>query len=446
MRFTIADPVIADDEGFTPAKDIFGHADFGRGLASLIARIEDPMVIAIDGPWGTGKSIFLRMWASHLRSKGFPVVLFDAFANDYIEDAFSAISAEIVQLAASRTTKTSAVLEDVVSKSMGVGKVILRSGLKLGVKAATFGIVGADDISEITKDVAKELSDLEDTYLGEIITKKRERDESLDAFRDMLTNLPGKLQDSSDAPKPLVVIIDELDRCNPKFALELLERVKHIFSVPNVHFALGVNLKQLQASISAAYGSDINSAGYLNKFIHAVYSLSRHSRHERDTQMFKFIHYLKEAYKIKSEDSQAWEYATDYLRTIADRRDLTLREIQRAASAVVLALAFSEEKQLRPTQIIVGLAVMKAIDPGLFAKARQGRANLEEVSALLGFQTSTDRSYDENAWWIYTLASEVPDELNQQFRQVNFRYNVSRERIIPMIAEYIVDGLPKDGA
>ncbi len=89
---------ITEGEGFTPEKDIFKRADFGKGLASLVAAVDEPMVIAFDGQWGSGKTTFIKMWAGLLRQNGHPVIYFDAFANDYIDDAFLAIAGEVVAL------------------------------------------------------------------------------------------------------------------------------------------------------------------------------------------------------------------------------------------------------------------------------------------------------------------------------------------------------------
>ncbi len=54
---------IGDTEGFTVEKDIFGRQELGSGLTNLVGSVADPMVIAIDGQWGTGKTTFLKMWA-----------------------------------------------------------------------------------------------------------------------------------------------------------------------------------------------------------------------------------------------------------------------------------------------------------------------------------------------------------------------------------------------
>ena len=74
--------------------------------------------------------------------------------------------------------------------------------------------------------------------------------------------------DNEDAPgtRPLVVIIDELDRCRPPFALSLLERTKHLFSVDGICFMLVAHMPQLDAIVRAAYGIDNEARLYLEKF------------------------------------------------------------------------------------------------------------------------------------------------------------------------------------
>ena len=66
--------------------------------------------------------------------------------------------------------------------------------------------------------------------------------------------------------RPLVFIIDELDRCRPPFALNVLERVKHLFSVENVCFVLVAHLPQLEAVVKGSYGLGVDARTYLEKF------------------------------------------------------------------------------------------------------------------------------------------------------------------------------------
>ncbi len=147
----------------------------GKGLTNLVSSVTDPLVIAVDGQWGSGKTTFLKMWAGELRKANFPVVWFDAFANDYVEDAFIAIASEIISLVEERKKARTAIGKRFIKKAVGAGRIVLRSSLKLGIRAATLGAVSATDLTETADAIAGEASDLTDKYLGELLTKQNER-------------------------------------------------------------------------------------------------------------------------------------------------------------------------------------------------------------------------------------------------------------------------------
>ena len=86
--------------------------------------------------------------------------------------------------------------------------------------------------------------------------------------------------------KPLVFFVDELDRCNPHYAVKVLERIKHLFCISNVVFVLSIDKEQLENSIRGYYGSDRIDAGeYLRRFVDVEYILP-----EPDVK--SFINYL----------------------------------------------------------------------------------------------------------------------------------------------------------
>lgn len=87
-----------------------------------------------------------------------------------------------------------------------------------------------------------------------------------DSFRGELEDIACEL--CKDGKKPLIIMVDELDRCRPDFAIALLEDIKHLFSVDGVVFVLAVEKAQLANCITATYGLDTTGAHrYLGKFI-----------------------------------------------------------------------------------------------------------------------------------------------------------------------------------
>ena len=75
--------------------DLFGREEFANRLFNLISRLDDNLVISINAPWGDGKTTFVHMWQAYLEQKGVRSIYFDAFANDYLEEAFISIVGEI---------------------------------------------------------------------------------------------------------------------------------------------------------------------------------------------------------------------------------------------------------------------------------------------------------------------------------------------------------------
>lgn len=74
--------------------------------------------------------------------------------------------------------------------------------------------------------------------------------------------------------KPIVFIIDELDRCRPSYAVELLEQIKHFFAIEGIVFVLSIDKLQLGHAVKGFYGNDgIDADEYLRRFIDIEYSL-----------------------------------------------------------------------------------------------------------------------------------------------------------------------------
>ena len=64
----------------------------------------------------------------------------------------------------------------------------------------------------------------------------------------------------------LVIFIDELDRCNPAYAVKLLEQIKHYMEDDRIIFVFSVNINQLQHTIKHYYGNNFNATKYLDRF------------------------------------------------------------------------------------------------------------------------------------------------------------------------------------
>jgi len=236
------------DEGFTSEKDIFQRKKFGEALFSVVSAAEEPFVLAIDAPWGEGKTVFARMWTGLIKQKGGSAVYLDAFDSDYLADPFVALASKVYELLENETPDRKKGFIELAKKT---GRIATR----IGVKALTG--VALDGTALEEAGVADEISDEGALAIDRVLERRiigaAEDRTTLTAFQQFLQCYAKE----SDSEFPLVFIVGELDRCRPDYALELLETIKHLFSVPNVVFVLVVNRSQLEESIRTKYGSDI---------------------------------------------------------------------------------------------------------------------------------------------------------------------------------------------
>lgn len=88
--------------------------------------------------------------------------------------------------------------------------------------------------------------------------------------------------------KRMILVIDELDRCNPTFACQILENIKHFYDLQNITIIVVANNKELSNTIKKQYGDNFNSYGYLNKFYDIIIILDNLKNIEYAQKVLKF--------------------------------------------------------------------------------------------------------------------------------------------------------------
>ena len=248
-----ADINIPSDDPFK--NDQLDRKHLADTLTNLVANFESPCVIAIDAAWGTGKTTFINIWAQVLRKQKYPIVQFNAWENDLVGNAMVALSSEFTDALRKYDSNTGKI--DEIQK---VIKKIIEKSVISGVRVATSGVVDLDPL----------------VHKGDLLSNYAESRELTKKLKENLELFAKKVKDQENCP--VVVVIDELDRCRPLYAIELLEAAKHLFSVENIIFVLAINLRELGHSIKAIYGSDFDSHEYLERFIDITIPLPKAKR------------------------------------------------------------------------------------------------------------------------------------------------------------------------
>ncbi|PRY77225.1 KAP-like P-loop domain-containing protein [Yoonia maritima] len=100
MILTLPEPDITLYEDGLAKHDKLNRKPMADKLSNLVERIDDPLVIALDGGWGSGKSVFLKCWVGeHLKTHPdkATTLYFDAFAHDYLEDPLIALTGALAE-------------------------------------------------------------------------------------------------------------------------------------------------------------------------------------------------------------------------------------------------------------------------------------------------------------------------------------------------------------
>ena len=438
MRFLPPEIEIADDEGFNPEKDIFGRKAFGSQFRGIIQSLEGPAVFLLDSPWGTGKTTFLKMWQGELLLSGIPSIYFDSFANDYHEDAFLTLAGQIISRANALLPRDKKAVADFTDKAVRVGKALGRAALRIGVHAATAGLIssatlgeGETALSEAVKAAGDESSKIVDDILKDILESHAKDKAIFTEFSSALEGLASTLAaraksegnnaESKSQNKPLVIIIDELDRCRPSFSLSLIEKIKHFFSVPGIVFVLVASLEQLEAAVKFSYG-DINARSYLEKFYHMRVLLPGNQPTRSDRAAITYLNHL---FPNTARTDTEWQYMNSMKEIIYQFDSVTplsLRTLERICVYVNISLATLSNTWATLSEVTAILCIMKVINPALYQRTRSGMAMFAEIESFSKFslwrnrtnynEISSESNKCENTWRYILGEQHNQQELN----------------------------------
>lgn len=214
--------------------------------------------IFIDAPWGMGKTFFSKALKEKIEKenesrgevgrKEIKFININAWETDYFSDPMKSIIGEL-NTHKLLNSETQRVIEKIMENIFKAGGKFL---LNFFLKKFQISADDWEDLKSILNGVST--SELKDY---------KNYKELVDKFKECLS-LEKDLK---------VIVIDELDRCKPTYAIELLETIKHFFGVKNIIFVFLVNKKQLQSIVSTSYLQDDECSEYFEKFFDIQFNL-----------------------------------------------------------------------------------------------------------------------------------------------------------------------------
>lgn len=255
----------------TYSNNYIGRNDFLHRFVYVLGQINEATTIAVDGDWGCGKTFFVKqakmimdahndyisanneeqrikirnVWNQATKNKDYGEikpqvsVYYDAWLHDDDTHPLLSLVFEIY-----RSVQHEYSFEEFPNVIDILGKIADASTSR--------NLSGVIDSLRSKKNPFEELTERQalaskiKEFLGSLIHEKGDR---------------------------LIVYIDELDRCNPNFAVRLLEKIKHYFDNDDITFVLSINSFELQNTIRNYYGSEFNASRYLNRFFDLRFSL-----------------------------------------------------------------------------------------------------------------------------------------------------------------------------
>lgn len=355
-----------DDIAKPWAGDLLQRKDEGAFLTQLIttryhrASLSGEafsLVLNVDADWGYGKSYFLKHLGLHLAGKGHIVASIDAWASDYATDpllpVMAAIEAALKPHLVQKSTRER--WQDAKAKlgpiMLAFGGGLLRgaanrlvpgaieavgNALNTDVPESASGVLG-DGITDSSKAAI-------DTLLNSFATK------SLAEFEQAASSIVEFRQDLSlvlnaarteDVPMPMFILVDELDRCRPTYAVAMLERIKHLFEIDQVVFIVATNTEQLKYAVGAVYGSKFSAGRYLNRFFDMSYKLAEPNRSGLMSALLTKYPTFRELGAVVPGAS-----AERYLTALFNALDLSTRDIEQCMSLLDVVVSAWPKNEL----------------------------------------------------------------------------------------------------
>lgn len=296
-----------------------------HNISTLLQKISTPMTFSINSPWGTGKTTFIKMLRAELELAKYNTVLFSAWHTDFAGDPLLAFLGEIdSQLYNGSTTQNHA-----WNIAKNAGEILIKRGIPAVLKISTMGILDTQEfVEEAIGEFAKEAS-------SSAIEKYESDKKHTETFK---TSLSKSIQSSYRGK--LFIFIDELDRCRPTYAIELLERIKHLFDIEGLVFVIAMDKNQLSHSVKSIYGDGFESLGYLKRFIDIEYQLPKPNIQKFIENLYQKLEFNKyfEARGNRADSDYEWKSLSETIQCIAEIKSLSLRDIEQLFSKVSLVL------------------------------------------------------------------------------------------------------------
>ena len=392
-------------------QDEFKRKPIAENIIRLLTSDIDLSPMVIDGGWGTGKTEFCQKLIRLMQQQhpDYQHVYIDAFRSDHSGEPLLALLAEIIKACTPegsdeklieehkdrirRITKAAGFLMKTVAKA-AVGHVLKQNTDDLAEELQQIMNDGqeADSLAETVTDAAATITSHTIDATVEALLK-----EQIEAEKNLKT-LKACLKEFAEA-KPIILFIDELDRCRPDYAVDMLEVIKHVFEVENVKVVLVTNTKQLRAAINHRYGVEVDAQKYLDKFLKYSFALPEvigginYLVRKDNLVTIIYFHKLIRSSPMFNQfkDSIYNEYNIDFISDMMERNNISLRETERFVHHLEIYLTLrgelNKERRIEYNLLIILGVFIFCFYPSLINDIYKERMDAKDIAQLFNIQS-----------------------------------------------------------
>ena len=357
--------------------DAIGRNNEVFNFSELLSTLEGPYSVAIDSEWGSGKTFFVKQVKMLLDSLN-PQSKVDKETSDKILKKFN-LDSELNEHSGKEDDSIYSIYfdawkndsDDEPIKSL-IYDIMLELNFKYNfsdTKLTDAGIRALKFLTPVIGGAVETGSKILDSLFSEEQLKPFIKKKSFEKeIQNFISELP------NERGNKLVIFIDELDRCNPAYAVKLLEQIKHYMEDDRIIFVFSVNINQLQHTIKHYYGNNFNATKYLDRFFDLQVKLPK-------ANMMKF-------YENMGLNNSVNYTINTVCVSIIETFDFSLREIVRLYQNVKVATEnFKENMYDSNSQeflnycVIPIIIAIDLIDRDLYTNVIEGR-NSEPISKV----------------------------------------------------------------
>ena len=391
MRVVARDFEATKDDPFR--QDLLNRRPHVDALCGVIQRIQGHAVVSIEGSWGSGKTAFVKMCAARLRQQDVQVVFFNAWKESYTNNPLMDLVSVIASgIGGSWTSRTRQAFTD-------TGWIIARLASRGAIDRGSFRKADTPRFPEWEK--ARKTLGRFDKCLKRIASPTNPGDGWRTLFQ--WRRKRGARLGAGATGGGIVVLIDELDRCRPDYALGLIEAVRNLFAVDGIVVLLAINREELCHSIQSLYGAEFDTDRYLRRFVDLPYTLPPPSEDHLSAFALELLSAANVDSRVLS-SSEPHHPGPRMLGKIPTAANHNLRDLQQSihstsAAMHAMGIESGEDLDKRATERkIVALIVLRALDKTAFQNLAYGdRDAFAAVAAMNRAITSDPETLEDHS-------------------------------------------------